>query len=191
MLFRSSEDVRVTAESNNLDANTRSATAIASGLDTLESNTLLLMDMLSNTSDSSEQNSSKQYFERNENIGAVLLFSQEKFSRGEDDLRLINNKFFARNELDEETIDSFVSTEREAIESAFNGEISVLNATPFFNIGMIALTIPWHGKEEMSVIVVISSSEFLTNSFGRSTTSTSYVVNNRGDVIVHPDFVTR
>ncbi|MDE7291069.1 MAG: HAMP domain-containing protein [Treponemataceae bacterium] len=185
-----SEDVRVTAESNNLDANTRSATAISSGLETMRSNALLLMDMLSNTSESNsaEQNSSKQYFDRNESIGAVLLFSQEKFSRGEDSLRLINNKFFAQNELDEETIDSFVSTERDVIENAFNGEIAVLNATPFFNIGMIALTIPWQGNEEMNVIVVLSSSEFLTNSFGRSTTSASYVVNNRGDVIVHPDF---
>lgn len=185
-----SEDVRVTAESNNLDANTRSATAISSGLETMRSNALLLMDMLSNTSEanSAEQNSSNQYFEHNENIGAVLLFSQEKFSRGEDSLRLINNKFFTQNELDEESIDSFVSTEREAIENAFNGEITVLNATPFFNIGMIALTIPWYGKEEMNVVVVFSSSEFLTNSFGRSTTSTSYVVNNLGDVIVHPDF---
>ena len=181
-----SDDVRVTAENTNLDANTRSANAVESSFTTLQSNALLLLDVIGN---SAEENASSLYFERNPDVAAVLLLSKENFLYGNYNLRMVNDKFFARHELDESAIESFIFTEREAVEKAFLGEVTILNATPFFEFGMVALVVPRNSHDEKNdAVVIFASSEFLTNSFGQSSTSVSYVINSRADIIVHPDF---
>lgn len=186
-----SDDVRVTAENTNLDANTRSANAVENSFTTLQSNALLLLDVIGSAGEqnSAEENASLLYFERNPDVAAVLLLSKENFMYGNYNLRMVNDKFFARHELDESAIESFIFTEREAVEKAFLGELTILNATPFFEFGMVALVVPrnsHNGKND--AVVIFASSEFLTNSFGQSSTSVSYVINSRADIIVHPDF---
>lgn len=189
-----SDDVRVTAESTNLDANTRSANSVANSFTTMQSSALLLMDVISNVSTTSyiAQNSSMLYFEHNPDIAAVVLLSKENFSYGNYDLRMVNNKFFMKNDLDESAIEAFIATERTDVEKSFTGAVTVLNATPFFDFGMVALIVPWSGVnrvgEAKDVVVIISSSEFLIQTLGRSSTSTSFIINSRGDILVHPDF---
>ena len=145
--FFVSDDVRITAENTNFDANTRSANVVKNTITQMRSNALLLLDVIANSSGSDyvTRSSSSLYFDRNPDIAAIVLLSQNNFKRGDFDLRLVNNKFFAQNELDEDQIEVFVSTEREAIEGSFGKEVTVLNATPFFNFGTIALVLPWNG----------------------------------------------
>lgn len=187
-----SDDVRVTAENNNFDANTRSANAVKNSLETMRANALLLMDMIVNSSgsDYAMRSASSIYFERNPDTAAVVLLSQKNFSSGNYDLRLINNKFFAQNELDEDGVETLVQTERDSVQKAFSGELTVINATPFFDYGSIALIVPWNGNGRVDAVVIVTSSESLTTAFGQNTSSTSFVINNRGDILVHPDFET-
>ena len=190
--FFVSDDVRITAENTNFDANTRSANVVKNTITQMRSNALLLLDVIANSSGSDyvTRSSSSLYFDRNPDIAAIVLLSQNNFKRGDFDLRLVNNKFFAQNELDEDQIEVFVSTEREAIEGSFGKEVTVLNATPFFNFGTIALVLPWNGLGRDDAVVIIASCESLTSSFGGGSASTSFVINNRGDVLIHPDFET-
>ena len=190
--FFVSDDVRITAENTNLDANTRSASAVKNTITQMKSNALLLLDVIANSSGSDyvARSSSSLYFDRNPDTAAVVLLSKENFARGDYDLRLVNNKFFAQNELDEDQIEVFISTEREAVERCFGQEITVLNATPFFDFGTIALALPWNGRGKNEAVIIISSCESLTSSFGGGSASVSYVINSRGDVLIHPDFET-
>lgn len=190
--FFVSDDVRITAENTNFDANTRSANVVKNTITQMRSNALLLLDVIANSSGSDyvTRSSSSLYFDRNPDIAAIVLLSQNNFKRGDFDLRLVNNKFFAQNELDEDQIEVFVSTEREAIEGSFGKEVTVLNATPFFNFGTIALVLPWNGLGRDDAVVIVASCESLTSSFGGGSASTSFVINNRGDVLIHPDFET-
>ena len=190
--FFVSDDVRITAENTNFDANARSASAVKNTIAQMRSNALLLLDVIANSSGSDymTRSSSSLYFERNPDVAAVLLLSKENFTRGDFDLRLVNNKFFAQNELDEDQIEAFASTERETIERAFAQEVTVLNATPFFDYGTIALALPWNGRGKNDAALIIASCESLTSSFGGGSASESYVINNRGDVLIHPDFET-
>lgn len=102
------EDVRVTAENNNLDANTRFANSVTTGFTAMQANALLMLDVINNAggSDYISKNSSTLYFERNPDIAAVVLLSKENYSHGNYDLRLVNNKFFIKNELDEVAINA-------------------------------------------------------------------------------------
>ena len=190
--FFVSDDVRITAEGTNLDANSRSANAIKNTIEQMRSNALLLLDVIANSngSDYVARSSSAIFFDRNPDTAAIVLLSKENFSKGDSDLRLVNNKFFGQNELDEDQIEVFIYTERESIERSFGQEVTVLNATPFFDFGTIALVLPWNGRGKNDAVVIICSSESLTASFGGTSASTSYVINSRGDVLIHPDFET-
>ncbi len=146
--FFVSDDVRITAENTNFDANTRSASAVKNTIAQMRSNALLLLDVIANSngSDYVARSSSSIYFDRNPDTAAILLLSQENFRHGDSDLRLVNSKFFAQNELDEDQIEVFITTERETIERSFGQEVTVLNATPFLDFGTIALALPWNGR---------------------------------------------
>ena len=104
--FFVSDDVRITAENTNFDANTRSANVVKNTITQMRSNALLLLDVIANSSGSDyvTRSSSSLYFDRNPDIAAIVLLSQNNFKRGDFDLRLVNNKFFAQNELDEDQI---------------------------------------------------------------------------------------
>ncbi|MBP5446689.1 MAG: adenylate/guanylate cyclase domain-containing protein, partial [Treponema sp.] len=190
--FFVSDDVRITAENTNFDANSRSASVVKNTISQIRSNALLLLDVIANSNGSEyiTRSSSSLYFDRNPDTAAVVLLSKENFKRGDYDLRLVNNKFFAQNELDEDQIEVFISTERETIESSFGREVTILNATPFFNYGTIALLLPWNGLGRDDAVVIITSTDSLNSSFGGGSASTSFVINNRGDVLIHPDFET-
>ena len=50
--FFVSDDVRITAENNNLDANTRSASTVKNTMSQMKSNALLLLDVIANSNGS-------------------------------------------------------------------------------------------------------------------------------------------
>ena len=97
--FYVSEDVRITAEENNRTVNTRSATAAEAELSTIRANVFLLLDMMNaaGSSGALARQASAFFFERNQNIAAILL-SSAAGNTGESEY--INNWFFLANELD-------------------------------------------------------------------------------------------
>ena len=97
--FYVSEDVRITAEENNRTVNTRSATAAEAELSTIRANVFLLLDMMNaaGSSGALARQASAFFFERNQNIAAILL-SSAAGNTGESEY--INNRFFLGNEID-------------------------------------------------------------------------------------------
>ncbi|MBR5965812.1 MAG: adenylate/guanylate cyclase domain-containing protein, partial [Treponema sp.] len=75
--FFVSDDVRITAENTNFDANTRSASAVKNTITQMRSNALLLLDVIANSngSDYIARSSSSLYFARNPDTAAIVLLS--------------------------------------------------------------------------------------------------------------------
>lgn len=181
-------DVRIKAENNNFTINSRSANVAESNLTLIRSNVFMLLDLLSRVDDDEEEvRTMSLFFSRNAHIGAVILLSQNEGSYKYDS-QLINTNFFIQADNVVSDIDDFMTAESEVVDKSFKGEVNVLNASPFFDSASIAFITPWNDTGLPQVAVVIASSEFLSESFGAASTSSSFIVNSFGDLLVHPDF---
>jgi adenylate cyclase len=168
-----SADVRITAEDNNFNVNLRSASEAETALETIRSETLLLLDTLDLLEDDPARTAAALFFERNADRAAIS---------GADGTGLVNEAFFAANSLNPETIDGFLRSEAEAVEQCRSGETLLRNAAPFFNFPLLALFLPRRDGPRL----VLFSPESLAGTFGAGT-NLSFLVNDRGDLLIHPD----
>jgi adenylate cyclase len=168
-------DVRITAEDNNFNVNLRSATEAETALETILTETLLLLDTLDLLESSPERarTASALFFERKADLAAVVPLDGD----GEP---LINEAFFASRGLDTEKLDDFAG--RGAEDAAGSGELLLRNAAPVFGIPLLAMFIP----RQDGTRLVLFSPESLAGTFGAGT-SLSFLVNDRGDLLIHPD----
>ncbi len=174
-------DVRITAEENNHTINTQSAMAAESQISTIRSDVFLLLDMqnAAGASGALGRQAAAFFFERNQNIAAIVVPGGQE---------LYNNRFFLSNELETSLVDKFNKTHQEEIKRAEKGETIALNAAPQFDLPILALLFPWREGGYNQTAVVFVSSESLTESFGAGTTNESFMVNDKNDLLVHPDF---
>jgi adenylate cyclase len=179
-----SSDVRLTAEDNNLTVNKRSADEANNFLDTIRSNVFLLLDMQNAMSDmrnaidaSSDifRQTSENFFSRNTDIAAIIIHGEQE---------LINTQFFEANEIiisdnEDSPLALFMQNEQDTISRAANGEVQLLNASPVFQIPMLAMFYPW----QRQTLIIFFSPENLTESFGTGINS-SFMINNNGDYLI-------
>ncbi|WP_428771700.1 adenylate/guanylate cyclase domain-containing protein [Treponema sp. HNW] len=182
------QDVQITAEENNRTVNMQAASAAEKELTSLRSNSFLLLDIL-NTAGSSgafAKQAAAFYFERNPSVAAVLLTDSGR----EDGLerKLLSAPFFLSNESDPALIDTFLAQTADVIRQAEDGIMHVVNASPVFDMPMLVLFYPYTEKGLNQSLAVFFSGEKLADSFGAGTVQTTYLVNDNGDVLIHPDF---
>ena len=183
-----SEDVRITAEENNRTVNAQAASSVENELSSIRANAFLLLDLI-NTAESSSsfaKQAAAFYFERNPSVAAVLVTD----SRRSDgiDRTLLNTTFFLSHELEPSLVEAFLKQEREAAAQVEQGIMKILNAAPLFNQPMLVLFYPYKEKGLAQGLAVFFSAEKLSDGFGQGTLQTTYLVNDRGDVLIHPDF---
>ncbi len=176
-----STDVRVTAEDNNRIVNTRSAKAAESEISTIRSNVFLLLDMLNaaGSSGALSRQASAFFFERNQNIGAVII---------PGDRNLINNRFFLSNEIDTSLINQFLEMNTEKIRRSEQGETFALNAASTFGLPVLVFMYPWKENGLDQTVAIFLSADNLTETFGTGSVNESFMVNDSGDLLIHPDF---
>jgi adenylate cyclase len=100
-----------------------------------------------------------------------------------DSVHLINNQFFLANEIDSALIDTFLGIHGDDLHNAAEGKAVLLNGAPVFEIPLLVMFIPLGGDRAAAVFF---SSDSLTEAFGTGT-SVSFMINNAGDILVHPD----
>jgi adenylate cyclase len=196
-------DVRITAEDNNFNINNRSATEAENTLNSIRSNTLVLLDTLAAAGNSPalSRQAAAFFFERNQNVAAIVVTtptakSEELGVRSEVNedntlhsslsTLLINERFFLANETDPALLDSFFAASEEIAERAASGETIILNGTPTFGIPLLVLLYPWSESGSREAAAVFFSSESLSETFETGANS-SYMINGEGDVLVHPE----
>ncbi len=176
-----SADVRLTAEDNNNTVNSRSASEAQDKLDAVQSNVFLLLDMINAAGSSGilARQASAFFFERNADIAAIIIPGGQE---------LINNRFFTSNEADTEALSAFLESAGGYVSRAEAGETFILNAAPFFDLPVIASIYPYRENGLEQAVVILFSTEGLSESFGSGSANTSWMVNHNGDVLIHPDF---
>jgi len=182
------QDVQLTSEENNRTVNKQAAFSAEKDLTEIRSNAFLLLDLLNNNESSSlfTNQVSTLYFERNPYTAAILLTDSKK--QGGIETKLLSSSFFTVNGIDPALIETFLSESKEYMIQTENGIIQILNAAPLFDMPMLVLFYPYTEKGLNQGLIVFFSAEKLSETFGTGTIQTTYLVNNRGDILIHPDF---
>jgi adenylate cyclase len=185
-----SSDVRITAEDNNLNVNSRSAAEAESSLNTIRSNALVLLDTLAAAGNSPvlSRQAAAFFFERNQEIAAIVITAarSEEPETPPPSTLLVNDRFFLSNEADSSRIETFLAAQGEAAERAAQGEVVVLNGAPDFGIPLLVLFYPWQESGSNEAAAVFFSPESLSETFGTGANS-SFMINGDGDVLIHPE----
>jgi adenylate cyclase len=179
------EDLRKTAEANNLDTNRRSVIEA----DTLLANTLSNSKVLIQTinaigSASSVQGSAVKettnfFWTENPQIAAVYFVIPAR-----EEQTLINGQFFTSRQIRESTVSTYIDSQKAALGRAIRGEIVIQNAAPHFSKAVLAMFFPWQSR---GVGAVFFSCEELNSNYGFGVNK-SYMINMDGDVLSHVDF---
>ncbi|MGP1444893.1 adenylate/guanylate cyclase domain-containing protein [Treponema sp.] len=183
-----SEEVQITAEENNRTVNAQTASAVENELSSIRANAFLLLDIL-NTAESTSgfaKQAAAFYFERNPSVAAVLVTD----SRRSDGIErtFFNTTFFLAHELDSSLVRTFLKQEKDVALQVERGIMKILNAAPLFNQPMLVLFYPYKEKGLSQGLAVFFSAEKITDGFGQGTLQTTYLVNDTGDILIHPDF---
>ena len=184
-----SKDVRITAEENNLTINTRSAQTVQNELASVRANVLQLLDLINVASGGKNSALAKQaeafFFERNQDIAEILLLSNKTGSAGF--LQLRNLRFYNSNEIDYTSTDTFLSQNSKNIERTINGETIVLNASPFYKTGILALLLPYHESGLEQALLILFSTEGLSDILGTGSINQTFIINDSDDLLCHAE----
>ncbi|HNQ97803.1 MAG TPA: adenylate/guanylate cyclase domain-containing protein, partial [Treponemataceae bacterium] len=175
------EDSRSRSEDSSLTLNQMTAMQMESEVRALHSGALSLMDTLreAGTNRLLAAASITNWFERNA-VVAALIVPQEH--------TIYNDKFFLANELEKETVQSFLVARSSDIERSRAGEYLLVNASPFLGIPAAALLVPYRDLGTENLLVIVFSTENLQNIVRSDTLGRTYAVSQDGELIAHSDF---
>lgn len=185
------QDVQITAESNNFSLNTRAAKTVEDKLTTIRSNVFQLLDLLDVIKGNKTAVIARQaqtfFFERNPDIACVYVISSEEEQSSRDE-RILNNQFFISNEVDEESVETFLKMNKSIIERTCNGEIIAANPSPIFTIPTMALLFPWKDNGIDQACIVIFSIESISDILGsNSKTNSTFIINDSDELLSHSE----
>jgi adenylate cyclase len=183
-----SGDVRVTAETNNLTANARSAAEAERILDETRDNMMLVLRTLNIVAPDQRQTFMDYFFAEKQDIAAMAILAgkEEHAENGGDpavteDLLFINQEFFKANEADPALVETFIR----GLGAGGGGE-NLLNGAPVFEIPLLVMPLPVIQDGAEKTAALFFSSGALTEAFGTGVNA-SFMINREGDILVHTD----
>ncbi len=185
-----SQDVRITAEENNLTINTRSASSAQNELNTIRSSVLQLLDLVNVVSGGQNSVLARQaeafFYERNQDIADILIIGMDNYSPSIE-LKMENSRFFSSNELDTSSVNLFINQRQNEIERCCRGETIALNASPYFTHSIMALLLPYRENGEDQCCIIIFSMEGISDILGTGSTNSTFMINDSDELLCHPD----
>ena len=182
------EDIQTMSEESNRTVNFQARAAAEKELLSIKANAFLFLDVLNSTETGSgiAKQTADFYFERNPQVAAVLVTDARMNKRIYR--KLVSTNFFLSRELDYSAIDEFIENEMDTAIQAEKGIEQVINASPFFGEPILVLFYPYREKGLDQGLVIFFSAETLSENIGTGKLQTTYLVNNLGDILIHPDF---
>lgn len=178
------QDTRSNAEENNLAINSRTASDTENRINSALSSVTMFLDLESGLAknEGDKAGIEKMFFDRNKDIVAVY------YAQGGEDFLFGSETFLVSHEIEESSVLSYMQQEHDSAERAKNGGFEFLNATPFFNIPMIAVFCPASTSSGEGFVAFLYSTSEIGESFASGSVNQSFFVNNDGIVLVHSDF---
>lgn len=184
------QDVKITAENNNLSTNTRAAGTVDNKISTIRANVFQLLDLLNVTQSSAKNNGiAKQaqafFFERNFDIASIMILSDDGDESSEE--KMVNRQFFISNEIEQDVLESVLEQNAETIQKSCAGESIAKNVSAVFQIPCMALFFPWKENGKNQTCVIIFSMESIAEILGSGSESTTFLINDSDELLSHPD----
>ncbi|MBN2436753.1 MAG: HAMP domain-containing protein [Spirochaetes bacterium] len=101
-----------------------------------------------------------------------------------------STEFFGESGIDREKVESFSDTLSSDIESAFNLNVNMFNPSPEFGYPLTGLAIPYRvidEKNAQSILFMLIKTGTLQNIVQMNDITTTYIVSDKGVVLIHPD----
>ena len=165
------------AEESNFDINGRAAAGIRERLYKVRSEALLLLDMTTAIRTGASQIQAI-FFERNPGVAAVMVYGEQE---------LLNRVFLTQNSITREDLANWLVSQTNTINMAREGAPIIKNASPATGVCLLALFYPWQYEGAKNTAIVFFSPENLSEISGTGA-STTIVINNEGDILIHPEF---
>ncbi|MDR2796113.1 MAG: HAMP domain-containing protein [Spirochaetaceae bacterium] len=176
-----SADVRLTAEDNNFSVNRRTAEAVQTRLRGIGAAAALFYNDLAavmltfgSASEETVNKEARYFFAQNPQIAAIVIDDSDYY---------INETFFVNYSIDTNMPRLWNETDGSELAGILQGKVLLRNATPVFGIPMAVMRLPLGS----STVNVFFDSGTLNAMLGEGY-NTSFLLNERGDVILHKDF---
>lgn len=179
------DEERRTAEDNNHTVNSRTASAVESYFNSVESSVSLYLDISQNSSSSVSEN----FFIRNPEI--LGIFCEDE--KGTVSF-ILPSDFLDLNQNSENAV---VLTKKDAVEiqkahssssaSVFAGKKLYFNESRRFSVPIISQLFMWQGENTKYAVTVIFYPQSLNDSFAMGAMNTSYLVSADGSILISGD----
>lgn len=179
------DEERRTAEDNNHTVNSRTASAVESYFNSVESSVSLYLDISQNSTSSVSEN----FFIRNPEILGIF-YEDEKGTVS----FILPSDFLDLNKNSENAV---VLTKKDAIEiqkahssssaSVFAGKKLYFNESRRFSVPIISQLFMWQGENAKYAVTVIFYPQSLNDSFAMGAMNTSYLVSADGSILISGD----
>ena len=167
----SSIDVQRTAEYNNFSINRSIASQAESSLNSIKASVLLYADIKNNVIAGQNTGIENNLFRYNQNIVSINISGHYIF----------NEKFLLSNNINEDAVKKYFNS-KISDKDARSDIMTLFNASSFFTRTMFCAMLA-HEKE---IVKILFSPDDLLESFGVGT-NTSFIVTNKGSLLLHPD----
>ena len=179
-------DEQITAEDNNFTINARSANAVQTEFETARNNVFLMLD-LADASAGNEKETERianLFFERNTSTVAIVTAG----GSSEGTTYLINSEYFNTNEIEPSLIHDFITQNAGMVRDTSNGATNLINCAPALSLPVIALCCSRNTSAGSQAVIIFTSSENISDSFGSSSLNHSFMINQKGDLLVDNEF---
>jgi adenylate cyclase len=186
-----SRDLEISAEENNFEINRRSSAEIEHTLANVREDAQVIIQIINSAGINSALSgrAEKFFFEENKQIAALVFQTPDNNAHF-----LINESFFYSRDIDTSLVFSYYKENGEYYQRAVLKESAFLNVYNHFSMHLLALFFPITEMQmsedpasQVRAVFILFSPEYLNDSLS-SGMNQSYMINNNGDVLIHPDF---
>lgn len=172
------QDTEARTEENNMTLVEVFATRMENELQEAYSSSVILLDTLrTTTAETAIEVFQSNFFSRNAKIAYI----------GIEQIQCYNEKFFVSNQKDKTVVQDFLMSQAENISRARDGELFTVNATPYFDMPMLALLCPYKEYGSKGYLLILFTTESLQTTSDASSAYTTYAISDDENVLVYPD----
>ena len=172
-------DIRRNAESNNLALNSRTAADCQNRIKNAISSVDMMIDlcMAAEGNETEIRSITELFFDRNKEIAAVYIPETQSL--------FYSQMFVVSHEMDFSMIADYFEQNKKGFEQSSLGTVFLKNASPFFEVPLMAIFTPTARRGKTKSIGILYSSEALFESFSEGSINQSFFVNSDGETLVH------
>ncbi|MCL2380873.1 MAG: HAMP domain-containing protein [Treponema sp.] len=174
----STQDAQRAAEENNFTINIRAGSQAESSFNGVREAALFYLSLLERLPVlEHDPEMERFFFDNNQNIAAIGVFG------GAPPSFIHNTQFLDENGISAAAVEAYMAS---AYHSATPGATRLFNASPVFHTSMIAAVFAYQSAAGSQTVKALFSPHELFESFSTGA-NTSFLINNYGDLLLHPD----